>query len=141
MSNGIIWSLSSGRSNYFSSIISTYLRRLNSNFDSVICCFALAHRCKSSHYPIGHGTRRIGNTANDKTTSDSQWSLQLRGLKLKKMKETIRNTLCSLKTIYVQQLLNLILRDTNRNWPTPLINTQNRHRVISLFNHLLYHVL
>ena len=74
MSNGIIWSLSSGRSNYFSIIISTYLRRLNSNFDSVICCSSLSHRCQWHHYPIGHGIPHIENNADDKTTSNFQWS-------------------------------------------------------------------
>ena len=74
MSNGIIWSLSSGRSNYFSVIISTYLRRLNSNFDSVICCSSLSHRCQWHHYPIGHGIPHIENNVDDKTTSNFQWS-------------------------------------------------------------------
>ena len=67
----------------------TYLHRLNSNFDSAICCFSLVHQCQWSHYPIGHGTRRIGNTANDKTTSDSQWSLQLHGLKFGKIRKKL----------------------------------------------------
>ena len=64
--------------NWFSKMVENYfrvlyyLRHLNSNFDSVIYCFALSRQCQWSHCPIGHGKQRIGNNGGDKTTSDSQ---------------------------------------------------------------------